>query len=91
MTQLGLGDLERLGGEIERRTEARTQKEGLGTGNLLDHFELIGMIDDVGVVQLENIPILLCGTGVRQVTQHHVNRYRRGVGIKMSLFTACCL
>ena len=37
------------------RTEARTQKEGLGTGDLLDHFDSIGMIDDIGVVQLEHI------------------------------------
>jgi hypothetical protein len=47
-----------VGSDILMPTPRRSQKEGLGTGNLLDHFELIGMIDDVGVVQLENITVL---------------------------------
>jgi hypothetical protein len=80
-----------------KRTEARTQKEGLGTGDLLNHFDSIDMIDDIGVVQLENIPQSFC------VTQYHVNRYRGGVLINQGLapgagpghqkvvFTACCV
>jgi hypothetical protein len=74
-----------VGSDILMPTPRRYRfKEGLGTGNLLDHFELIGMIDDVGVVQLENIAVLHCGAvyrshseGLRcspvELPQHHLS------------------